>query len=203
MKTTVLFITFSISNLFSFPDAIVSTNELISQDYSILDLQMADIDSNGTIDIIAVAQIKNEINEKRCLLLYTGTDNYYLKKVENSNAIHLSDEDGMLGDPFRGIKITNGSIVLSFYGGSYWRWALSFQFRFKEDNWYLIRYDLNNLSSVNSEGFEESYDFLSKKMKRIDTDKNKKRKEIWRSLENKKLVSISDFDIYNKGKYLK
>jgi hypothetical protein len=46
----------------------------------------------------------------------------------------------MMGDPFEEIKIENGILLISFSGGSSWKWAYVDKYRFQNNEFELIGY---------------------------------------------------------------
>lgn len=51
----------------------------------------------------------------------------------------LGDESGgMMGDPFDGVKVENGCIVLRHWGGSREKWAYTHRYRYQNDQFELI-----------------------------------------------------------------
>ena len=55
-----------------------------------------------------------------------------------------SEQGGVMGDPFEGLSIENGSLVLSHFGGSREKWHYTHRFRFQNNDWQLIGATVNN-----------------------------------------------------------
>ncbi|MHA6534598.1 hypothetical protein [Paenibacillus sp. BAC0078] len=49
-----------------------------------------------------------------------------------------ADEGGGWGDPFDSLIIDRGSVLVSDYGGSNWRWYNKYRFRYQNNDWFLI-----------------------------------------------------------------
>ena len=63
---------------------------------------------------------------------------------ENEAAVLGADEGGVFGDPLEGLTLNKkGSLMLSFYGGSAWRWGMTYTIQFRKDNFYLVGYSDN------------------------------------------------------------
>jgi hypothetical protein len=45
---------------------------------------------------------------------------------------------GVHGDPFEGLEITKGVLLVYHYGGSSWRWTLTARFRYQQGDFYQI-----------------------------------------------------------------
>lgn len=101
-----------------------------------------DLNKDGIEDVAAViegtSKVEGEAPPRALMILLGNKDKSYSLSVIAEKAILLSDEGGVWGDPFENIKIDNGSIVLSFYGGSNDRWYSIYRFRFQNNGWYLI-----------------------------------------------------------------
>ena len=99
------------------------------------------------------------------LVLFKTVQGGYVLSMQSNNLIRCADEGGFFGDPFDGISINRGSVVVHFYGGSNFRWDWKPRFRYKDHGWYLI--DLTDLenSTINDEMVEYDYNLLTGKMK--------------------------------------
>lgn len=69
-----------------------------------------------------------------------------LKKVNGNwtvleksrNAVMESNDGGMMGDPYREIKIEKGILIISQNGGSSWKWDVTDKYRFQNGHFELI-----------------------------------------------------------------
>lgn len=59
---------------------------------------------------------------------------------KSSYAIKKSREGGMMGDPFAGIDIVKGLLVIHFDGGSSWKWNYTDKYRLQNGEFELIGY---------------------------------------------------------------
>ncbi|WP_168120128.1 hypothetical protein [Paenibacillus sp. HB172176] len=161
-----------------------------------------DLNKDGIDDIAAVIE-KLESEEgaapSRSLLIALGTtaETYELSVIAE-NAILSADEGGVWGDPFESIAIDRGSIVVSHYGGSNWRWYSRYRFRYQDEDWYLIgatsgSYNTGATTIENSD--EEDYNLLTGdfSIRRMGDD-GKTTTETGRG-ETHPLISLKEFDI--------
>ncbi len=127
-----------------------------------------DLNNDGINDIAIVIEETNKSIEaapKRALMVVFGNkDKTYTLSVIAENAILKADEGGVFGDPLEGISIDRGSLLISFYGGSNWRWYRTYRFRFQDNDWYLIgatlgSYFTGNATEENAD--EEDYNLLT------------------------------------------
>ena len=54
------------------------------------------------------------------------------------NAIRKSEQGGMMGDPFAGIEIVKGILLVQHEGGSSWKWNYTDKYRYQNDQFELI-----------------------------------------------------------------
>lgn len=75
----------------------------------------------------------------RSLLIAFGTeDGAYSLSIIADKVVLGAEEGGIWGDPFEDLTIDRGSVVVSDYGGSNWRWYNKYRFRYQDEDWYLI-----------------------------------------------------------------
>lgn len=82
------------------------------------------------------------------IIVFGNSDGSYDLSITAKNAILLANEGGPFGDPFDGIAIDRGSVLLKFMGGSSARWSRCFRFRYQDSSWYLIGFTENAYESV-------------------------------------------------------
>jgi hypothetical protein len=58
--------------------------------------------------------------------------------VTSKEAVLCKDCGGVFGDPFVGIKIIRGVIVIDHYGGSRNRWGYTHRWRYQDGDWFLV-----------------------------------------------------------------
>lgn len=80
---------------------------------------------------------------KRALRFYQGQkDGSILPVFTNDKMVRGGDEGGVFGDPLEGLQIrANGSITLSVYGGSAWRWSYTDVMQFRKNEFYVVGQD--------------------------------------------------------------
>ena len=82
--------------------------------------------------------VKNEVlgkmKARRLTVIREHRDGTYEVAAENENAVLKEGEGGMLIDPYDSIGVKDGKFILTFYGGSAWRWWVSYTFSLSGDN---------------------------------------------------------------------
>ncbi len=163
-----------------------------------------DLNKDGLTDKAFVIEesIKGEgsteyaVNSPRHLLIvFANNDNTYSLSIKAEKAILLGCEGGPYGDPFDGISISRGSVLLNFFGGSYPRWYSSYQFRYQNNGWYLIGATEGGLVEVGEEmdNVEEDYNLLTGDyiFRELVDGKIKTRKG---NRGKKQLINLQEFD---------
>lgn len=143
-----------------------SLNDFIPKNWKLINKAEGDLNKDRLKDIAAVIEYtvehRQNDNEERfgqpriLFIVFKNSDGTYKLSVQSSTVIMRADEGGIFGDPFVGIKYSRGSIVISSYGGSSWRWGFSSRYRFQKDGWYLI--GLTELSEYTHTGESTTID---------------------------------------------
>ncbi|AOY76772.1 hypothetical protein [Clostridium formicaceticum] len=164
-----------------------------------------DLNKDNILDIAAVIEKNTSVNESEApprslLIAFGNNDNTYSLSIIADNVILSADEGGVFGDPFDSLKIDRGSIVVSDYGGSNWRWYNKYRFRYQANDWYLIgvtmgSYFTGNTTMDNAD--EEDYNLLTGDYIIKRTDENGKRKVTNGNRGINPLVKLKDFNIEN------
>lgn len=124
-------------------DAIIPDGWKILEKYQgELAIAEGDLNKDNIPDIAVVIEKKISEEEEappRALLIAFGTSNgSYELSIIADNVMLKADEGGIWGDPFDELSIDKGSVLVSDYGGSNWRWYNKYRFRFQDEDWYLI-----------------------------------------------------------------
>jgi hypothetical protein len=124
-------------------DSLIPKGWRIFEGRRVQDVQaIGDLNKDGIDDVaIVIEGEKNKENEAptRALLIAFGKGiNEYSLSIIANKAILKADQGGVFGDPLEGIAVDRGSVVISFYGGSNYRWYYKYRFRFQDNDWYLI-----------------------------------------------------------------
>ena len=110
---------------------------------------MGDLNKDKIEDAILVLQHKEENADdleskdvdsipSRLLVVLFGKGNAYELAATSDSAVLCKHCGGMMGDPFQGVSIEKGIIVLYHYSGSAWRWGYTHRFRFQQNDFFLI-----------------------------------------------------------------
>lgn len=91
----------------------------------------------------------------RKLVVLLAMEGQYRLVQDNDRFILRADEGGMF-DPFTGVAIEDGMLVLRFYGGSVWRYSKSYTFRYARGGFKLIAAEAASYHAVTGEGVSRS-----------------------------------------------
>jgi hypothetical protein len=164
-----------------------------------------DLNSDGIKDIAFVmeGQETSESAPPRVLLIATGNkDKSYNLAIKAETAIRRKDEGGIMGEPFMGLSIDRGSLLIRHSGGSAWRWDHLYRFRYQRDGWYLIGATEDWFHAVSSAGRKyEDINLLTGDYIKIETDDNGKEKITKANRGKKKLINLIAFDVKGKRQF--
>ena len=107
-----------------------------------------DLDKDGISEKVIVFETnrRQELGTERDLEIYKMEDGQWKLWFQSSKAIMKSLEGGTLGDPFQGIAIKNGLLLIEHYGGSNLRWSYTHKYRFQNKIFSLIGVTTQNSS---------------------------------------------------------
>ncbi|WP_157264688.1 hypothetical protein [Paenibacillus oryzisoli] len=163
-----------------------------------------DLNNDGIQDVAIVIEklesAKDQAAERALLIAFGNKDGTYTRSVIADKAILKADEGGVWGDPLADLAIDRGSVVVSFYGGSNFRWYGNYRFRFQNEDWYLIGATVGSYftgTMTEKTGDEEDYNLLTGDyVKRIVDDPNAEKPKshtITGNMGKKNLLKLSDF----------
>jgi hypothetical protein len=120
----------------------------IPKDYDTLEVVKGDLNKDNIADVAMVLKSKeedkddanksgDELPPRLLLVLLKQADGYKLA-AKSDSAILCGDCGGVFGDPFAGITIVKGVLIVDHFGGSAWRWGTTHRFRYQQNDFYLI-----------------------------------------------------------------
>ena len=180
-----------------------SLDDFVPEKWKIIGEARGDLNKDKLTDIVAVIEYTGEYNagdeeliegQPRILfILFMKKEGTYKLSVQSANLILRSDEGGVFGDPFVGVECSRGSIVVSFYGGSSWRWGYTYRFRFQNKAWYLIGEtdETQNINTDETKTIDTNY--LTGKQITTTIDINGKKSVLTRNNKRNRLKKITDY----------
>lgn len=175
-------------------------DDFIPKNWKLIDKAEGDLNNDNLKDIAAVIEYtvehksdKEWFGQPRILfIIFQNNDGTYKLSIQSSEVILSADMGGVYGDPFAGIKYSRGSIVISSYGGSVWRWGFTNRYRFQNDGWYLI--GMTELSEYIHTGESETIDTNCLTGEQIVTtiDENGEETVVTQTTGKQKLAKLKD-----------
>ncbi len=158
-----------------------------------------DLNQDGLDDIAGVIEYgktdsKDSQAPPRVLFIAFKDKGNYQLSVQTAKAILKADQGGVWGDPFEDILVNRGSLLINFYGGSNYRWAYRYRFRYQNYGWYLIGARIDSYFTGTGEGTTEDYNLLTGWMTVTTVDKSGKIQTKTIRRGKKALLNLKDFD---------
>ncbi|HMZ80939.1 MAG TPA: hypothetical protein PLL06_14655 [Acidobacteriota bacterium] len=125
-----------------FPLTARTIEEFVPTDWTVLEKAEGDLNGDNQPDVVlALAPDSTEDEEadrSRWLLIAFREGKIWRRSIVSDQAILCRNCGGVFGDPFAGVRIERGSVVVEHYGGSAWRWAITDRFRWQQGQWVRI-----------------------------------------------------------------
>lgn len=179
-----------------------SIDSFVPDGWKLIKNTSGDLNRDGLDDIAGVIEYKNnypkdsEEAPSRILLIALQEKDHYRLSVQTEKAILTADQGGVWGDPLESLSVNRGSILINFYGGSNYRWAYRYRFRYQNKAWYLIGATITSYFTGTGEGTTEDYNLLTGFMIVTTIDKNGKSQEKTIHRGKKELLNLKDFDTF-------
>ena len=143
MKT--LFLLLTVATI-SFAQDDPELKPFVLKGFTISQIATGDLNADGKPDKIVVLDFESEEKreENRPLLILLRGANGKLSLTKKINTALLCQScGGTMGDPLQEIEVEKNGFAISYYGGSSWRWGMSYRFRYDAalKTWVLYQYN--------------------------------------------------------------
>ena len=120
----------------------MAQDNVVPNGFKIIEDKMGDLDRDGISERIIVYNTNDTTEDGivRELQILKKSNNTWTIWKKSKSAVLKSQEGGMMGDPFEGIEIEKGLLIVSFSGGSSWKWSYHDKYRFQKGELELIGY---------------------------------------------------------------
>ncbi|MDO6435932.1 hypothetical protein Q4534_00880 [Cyclobacterium sp. 1_MG-2023] len=134
MKLSIVLVLLLFST-FSFGQEIIIPNG-----YELLAEMEGDLDKDQVCEKVLVFETSepSEYGNIREIQVLKYSNGKWVVWRKSRQAILRSQEGGIMGDPFEEITIEKGILIISFSGGSSWKWAFKDKYRFQNNEFQLI-----------------------------------------------------------------
>ena len=147
--------------------------------YEPLDYKTGDLNGDKKLDAILILKqpgedsLYGEETPRPMQLLIRQTDGKLKQVARNDNAIMCRHCGGVFGDPYEGTQIFDKGFSVSFYGGSSWRWAYYYEFRWNavKKSWYLFKESQSSFQSGDPEATMKNIEIEASELGEVAIDK--------------------------------
>jgi hypothetical protein len=112
----------------------------------------------------------SEAPARRLIIAFADGKGGYTRAADEPKLVFRADEGGAFGDPFAGISVERGSIVIDLYGGSRWRWGTTLRFRYDNGDWRMTGMTESQMDSLSLASLTYDYNALSGKVEVVAED---------------------------------
>lgn len=125
----------------------VELKPFVFKGYELLDFAEGDLNADTKKDAILILKKEGEDSimadelARPFLLLLRQPDGKLFLTKRNDSLVMCRNCGGIWGDPYEGLEIKKNSFIISFYGGSSWRWGYNYTFTYNATakDWFLTR----------------------------------------------------------------
>ncbi|WP_298393487.1 hypothetical protein [Flavobacterium sp.] len=127
---------------------ILGQNIPVPKNYTIIESVTGDLNNDGIDELVVAYNTEKEKDDHfesvpRELIIYKKENKDWNVWITSKDALYGSKDGGMMGDPFEGIEINKGILLISQNGGSSWKWGHTDKYRYQDGTFYLIGYSSN------------------------------------------------------------
>jgi len=135
-----------------------NVSDELEPDPDMLEQVLGDLDGDGINEEVIVWNTSEvtDFGNVREIQIGKLNDGAFEAWISSNQAILKSGEGGMMGDPFVGVKIENGILLIEHFGGSRWRWSYTDKYRYQNGEMVLIGH--TSKSGAHCE-YWENFDF--------------------------------------------
>jgi hypothetical protein len=118
----------------------------------------ADLNGDGTKDAILVIEKQKakptdediEDRQRPLLILIRDAAGKLTEAARNEKVVYCATCGGMMGDPFQEVEVGKKTFTVLHYGGSAWRWSVSYKFNYsrRDNTWQLVSVEQSNFHAM-------------------------------------------------------
>lgn len=154
-------------------------NAFIVPGHEVLDFKTGDINQDKKPDAILILKnpledsTREEFFPRPMLILVRQADGRLKQILRNEKAVMGRHDGGVFGDPWQGLDCFDGGFSISFYGGSSWRWAYLYEFRWNgiKKKWLLTKEESSSFNAGDMEGTMKNIEITATELGEIPFEK--------------------------------
>ncbi|MBI1225809.1 MAG: hypothetical protein GC192_11280 [Bacteroidetes bacterium] len=122
------------------PAPVETENIPTPKGFEVIGAAKGDLDKDGTPEKVIVYDTphQTDFGTERELHIFKQKGSAWELWHKSVGAVLPSQQGGVMGDPFEEVKVENGSLVISHFGGSREKWHYTHRFRLQNNDWQLI-----------------------------------------------------------------
>lgn len=142
-------------------------SDFIPKGYHMLHEYKGHLNEDTLMDITAILESDREIPDLKeeghaqkpriLFVVFANPKGGYTLSVQSNESVLLSDDGGVFGDPLQELYIQNKCVCVDYYGGSAYKWAYTYKWRYQQNDWFLIGATHTSMSP--HDNILEKYDF--------------------------------------------
>jgi hypothetical protein len=174
----------------------------VPQGWSILEEVQGDLNKDSVDDVAMVIEdtitSDGDFQKRAILILFKNRkDQRYELTCRGDKAILTTEDGGILGDPYSGIKIKKGILQIDFFGGSRDKWNLTYKYRFQNGDFYLI--GATNKGGNGIQSYSYDYNLSNGKIVIVVKDPENKKNNMTQTsvVKQKQLPSLRTFECWS------
>ncbi len=176
-----------------------SVQVFVPKDWKVLAEVEGDINKDSLIDVAVVLKHKSESSQSstpRLLLILLGDPSGYVLQSFSKRAIMKLSEGGSSGDPFSGMSVEKGKLIINHNGGNRLQWGYSHVFEFRNENLFLISKSITEVHVSSSQSLDLKVNLVSGRVLKKETDRKGEKKVKAYKETPRPLVSLKEFAPY-------
>ncbi|MFZ6010615.1 MAG: hypothetical protein ACOYXT_09730 [Bacteroidota bacterium] len=157
-----------------------SLHDFVPKNWKILQTSTGDLNQDNTDDVVMVIQQKDpaniiinpgmaldslDTNRRVLIILFKESANNNLRLAEISETFILNHYTATMDDPFDGLSISNGRLILSFHfwysAGSWYQSNMDYEFQYRNNEFFLVKAEYGETHRATLEQTLRHFDFTA------------------------------------------
>lgn len=175
-----------------------SIDDFILDGWEIKDKIVGSLNDDELEDVVLVIDKLefNDIEKNRLLLLLINNGSGYDLLLTSETALFGKNDGGVWGDLYDYINLEDGNLIISFYGGSNYRWGYTYTFDISRNFQLVEIFELEH-STISLEVTEKTINLIKNSITivKYDSDENKTEEEYKKGFVE--FIYLIEFNILN------